>query len=225
VLNEWTHGDLIAVQMLGLFHPEFISLGQRNELMWKDEAAQLQEADYTREDGIVGYGWVARYTLAFLDGYLKRDPAATTFLRNTPGENGVPAHMMGVKFRSATHAPASFASFRVRVGQEGFDHAAEVYAAVRKDQPDFRLTPDAVDSWAYQLVADRHFAEAVDIEKLVVRLDDSSSAAYTHLGEIYTKAGQELEARASYKRALEKDPANITAKQSLERLEGSTAHP
>jgi tetratricopeptide (TPR) repeat protein len=111
------------------------------------------------------------------------------------------------------------------VGQEGFDHATEIYAAVRKEQPDFRLTPEAVDSWAYQLVADRHFAEAVDIEKLVVRLDDSSSAAFTHLGEMYTKAGQKQEAIASYERALEKDTANITAKQSLEQLEGSTAHP
>ena len=225
VLNEWRHGDLMTVRMLGLFHPEFISLGQRNELMWKDEAAHLQEADYTREDGIVGYGWVARYTRAFLDGYLKHDAAATKFLRNTPGENGVPAHMMGVTFRSATRALVSSTSFRVRVGQEGFDHATEIYAAVRKEQPDFRLTPEAVDSWAYQLVAGSHFAEAVDIERLVVRLDDSSSAAFTHLGEMYTKAGQKQEAIASYERALEKDTANITAKQSLEQLQGTTAHP
>jgi pimeloyl-ACP methyl ester carboxylesterase len=224
VLNEWTHGDLITVQMVGLFHPGFISLGQRNELLWKDEAAHLQEADYTREDGIIGYGWVARYTRAFLDDYLKHDAAATTFLRNTPGENGVPAHMMGVKFRNATRAPVSFASFRVRVGQKGFDHVAEIYAAVRKEQPEFQLTPEAVDSWAYQLAADRHFAEAVDVMKLVVRLDDSSSVAFTHLGEMYTKAGQKEEAIASLERALEKDTANIMAKQSLEQLKGSTAH-
>ena len=27
VLNQWTHGDLITVRMLGLFHPEFCSIG------------------------------------------------------------------------------------------------------------------------------------------------------------------------------------------------------
>jgi pimeloyl-ACP methyl ester carboxylesterase len=224
VLNEWTLGDLMTVQMLGLFHPEFISLGQRNELLWKDEATHLQEADYTREDGIVGYGWVARYTRAFLDDYLKHDAAATTFLRNTPSENGVPAHMMSVNFRRATRAPESFASFRVRVGQEGFDHATQIYATVRLEQPDFRLAPEVVDSWAYQLAADRRFPEAVDISRLVVRLDDSSSAAFTHLGEMYTKAGQKQEAIASYERALEKDTANIVAKRSLEQLDGSPAH-
>jgi dienelactone hydrolase len=224
VLNEWTHGDLMTVQMLGLFHPEFISLGQRNELLWKDEAAQLQEADYTRADGISAYGWVVRYTRAFLDDYLKHDVTATSFLRNTPAENGVPAHVMGVTFRAATHASPSFAAFRVRVGQDGFDHAAEIYTAVRKEQPDFHLTPEAVDSWAYQLAADRHFAEAVDISRLVVQLDDSSSAAFTHLGEMYTKAGQQQEAIVSYERALEKDTANVMAKQGLEQLDGGTTH-
>ncbi len=225
VLNEWTHGDLITVEMLGLFHPEFISLGQRNELMWKDEAAHLQQADYTREDGIVGYRWVARYTRAFLDDYLKHDSAATTFLRKTPGENGVPAHIMGVKFRNATPAPASFASFRIQVGREGFDHAAEIYDALRKDQPGFKLTPEAADSWAYELLADRRFGEAVEISRLVVQLDDSSSAAFTHLGEVYAKAGLKQEAIASYERALQKDTANSTAKQSLEQLRGSRAPP
>jgi Tfp pilus assembly protein PilF len=73
-------------------------------------------------------------------------------------------------------------------------------------------------------VADGHFAEAVDLMKLVVRLDDSSSAAFTHLGEMYTKAGQKREAIASYERALEKDTANSLAKQSLEQLGDSAAH-
>jgi predicted Zn-dependent protease len=80
-------------------------------------------------------------------------------------------------------------------------------------------TPVAGD----QLVAARRFAEAADIEKLVVRLDDSSSAAFTHLGEMYTRAGQNQEAIASYERALKKNNANSVAKQSLEQLEDSGA--
>ena len=49
VLNEWTHGDLVSIQMLRLIHPEFSSKAQRNELLWKNEFSHLQEADYNRD--------------------------------------------------------------------------------------------------------------------------------------------------------------------------------
>lgn len=221
VLNEWIHGDLISVEMLGLIHPEFSSKAQRNELLWKNEFSHLQEADYDRQDGMIGYAWVARYTRAFLDAYLKHDTAATTFLRNTPAENGVPLHVMGVDFRSAKSAPASFSSFRVQVGREGFDRIIEIYETTRKEQPDFHLDPEAVVAWAYELLADGHFPQAVDVMKLGVLLDPASSE-FTNLGEMYAKAGQKQAAIASYRQALQKDPANITAKQCLEQLQEDT---
>ena len=57
---------------------------------------EAQSADYAREDGITGYAWVARYTVHFLDAYLKHDAEAMAWLKKTPAENGVPAHVMGV---------------------------------------------------------------------------------------------------------------------------------
>lgn len=100
VINDWGPGDLIAVSMLGLVHPEFSSRAQRNEDIWKNEMANLQEADYRREDGMIGYGWMARYTREFLDNYLKHSAAATQFLKRTPSENGVPPHVMYVTFKT-----------------------------------------------------------------------------------------------------------------------------
>src|SRR5687768_8038949 len=75
VLNAWKHGDLTLVHMLGLVHWEFSSMHQRNEEMWALYFPEQQKADYGRVDGIEGYAWVARYALAFLDAYLKRDAA------------------------------------------------------------------------------------------------------------------------------------------------------
>lgn len=99
VLNAWTHGDLLMVYMLGLVHQEFSSMYQRREDMWTTHFLEWQKADYGREDGVTGYGWVARYTLCFLNGYLKGDTSAMAFLKQTPAENGVPEHHMGVRFR------------------------------------------------------------------------------------------------------------------------------
>jgi len=99
VLNQWIHGDLITIRMLGLFHPEFCSIAYRNEELWEKELPNLQIADYTRADGLIGYSWVMRYTRAFLDFHLKRDAQAGAFLKAPPTVNGVPNHTMSVKFR------------------------------------------------------------------------------------------------------------------------------
>jgi pimeloyl-ACP methyl ester carboxylesterase len=101
VLNAWTHGDLWLVHMLDLNHYEFGSMFQRNEDR-RRETQQWRIPGLTREDAITGYAWMARYTLRFLDAYLKRDGAAMAFLKKTPVENGVPAaHVMSVRYRSA----------------------------------------------------------------------------------------------------------------------------
>jgi pimeloyl-ACP methyl ester carboxylesterase len=102
VLNEWVHGDLITVRMLGLIHPEFCSMAFRNAELWKSEFQSLQVADYDREDGVHEYFWVAQYARAFLDAYLKQDVEALKLLRAKPSANGVPMHTMSAKLRMAT---------------------------------------------------------------------------------------------------------------------------
>jgi pimeloyl-ACP methyl ester carboxylesterase len=74
VLNAWTHGDLLTINMLGMAHPEFSSMFQRRESAQR--FAENQVADYGREDANTSYAWVALYTLSFLDAYLKHDASA-----------------------------------------------------------------------------------------------------------------------------------------------------
>ncbi|MFZ0520389.1 MAG: hypothetical protein WAL95_05170 [Candidatus Acidiferrales bacterium] len=105
VLNAWIHGDLLTVNMLGMAHPEFSSMFQRRESAQR--FAENQVADYGREDANTSYAWVARYTLGFLDAYLKHDASARAFLEKTPAENGVPKHFMSIQFRAAQKASDS----------------------------------------------------------------------------------------------------------------------
>lgn len=224
VLNAWTHGDLVTVHMLGLIHTEHSSMYQRNEEIWK-HFPEVQKADYDREDGITGYAWVARYTLQFLNAYLKHDPAAVAFLKKTPAENGVPKHFMTVNYRAAKGIPASLDGFRTELGRQGFDHAADIYAAMQKDKADFKLDEDAVNSWSDELMSDNHLPEAVALLKLNVQMYPNSSGAYYNLGEAYVKSGQKELAVESYKKSLEKDSNNEEAKQKLKQLDEGSKRP
>jgi pimeloyl-ACP methyl ester carboxylesterase len=105
VLNEWTHGDLLHIRLLGVSHIQFSSLYQRSE-RFRKEALQFSPADYSLEEGAESYNWMALYTLEFLDAYLKRDLKAVGFLKHTPAENGVPKHLIVTNFRAASDKPA-----------------------------------------------------------------------------------------------------------------------
>jgi dienelactone hydrolase/predicted negative regulator of RcsB-dependent stress response len=222
VLNAWTHGDLITVDDMALVHTEHSSMYQRNEDIWKDYPSS-HKADYSRADGIVGYAWIARYTLEFLDAYLKHDAQAMAFLRKAPAEAGVPPHMMTVDFRAGKGIPATLDAFRAELGRQGFDHAPAIYAAMLKDQPDFKLDENAVNRWAYDLMEENHLPEATDLFKLDVQVFPSSWNAYDSLGEAYMKAGQKQLAIDNYKKSLELNPANDDAKEKLKVLDMAPA--
>lgn len=104
VLNEWTHGDLIHVRMLAISHIQFSSFYQRSE-RFRKEGLHFVPADYSLEDGAISYNWIARYTLEFLNAYLKNDSQAGAFLKNTPAENGVPQHLVAITMRKAQAKP------------------------------------------------------------------------------------------------------------------------
>jgi hypothetical protein len=101
VLNEWTHGDLVHIRLLAVSHIQFSSLYQRSE-RFRKEAQQFSPADYSLEEGAESYNWMARYTLEFLNAYLRHDANAALFLKRTPAENGVPRHLVAASIRSAS---------------------------------------------------------------------------------------------------------------------------
>ena len=222
-LNEWTHGDLVMVHMLGMTHGEYSSMFQRDDDFW-DDYPNWQKADYGREDGMAGYAWMARYTLAFLDGRLKGDSAAKAFLTATPAQNGAPKHFMSVSYRAAGGVPPSFDGYRREIGRLGFAKAAEIYAALRKESADFHLDEVALLDWASDLVADDHASEALQLLQLAAALYPASSAVHTGLADMYAHDGKLADAMVAYKKALENDPTNARARIRLKRLQAAPIH-
>jgi hypothetical protein len=198
VLNRWTHGDLVSIRMLGVQHAAFDAQWQRNDDYWK-YYADLQPGDYGREDAIVGYAWVARYTRAFLDAYLKHDASAMAFLQNKPVENGVPKHVMSVKYRPASGVALSFDGFRIEIGRQGFEHADDIYAAFQKRDRNFKLDEGAMIDWAEQLISKDYLPEALVVLDLKVKMHPESPYSYEILGDVHATMGQKSLAIDSYK--------------------------
>jgi dienelactone hydrolase len=225
VLNAWTHGDLVTVHMLGLSHLEHSSMLQRNEDAWWNllNVYRQKRADFGREDGAIGYAWLARYTRAFLDAYFKDDEESLAFLKRSAVENGAPRHCMAVRYRAATGVAVSFDTFRSAVCSEGFVNATDVFSHLKDQKPDFHISEEILHAWADDLVDEEHLREALAILKLNVQLHPQSSMAHTGLGNIYRLLNRSELALQSFARALELDPLDGDASRMLKELERNVA--
>ena len=213
VLNAWTHGDVTTVNMVGLSHPQFSSMFQR--MKNADTFAEDQVADYGQEDTNTSYSWVALYMLQFLNAHVKHDAAAKEFLGRTTAENGVPKHIMGIKFR-----PGSFAeSMRsaVRTGEESVWKAFQSFAA---DPMHRYVTGEegTINRLGYAFLQEKDPSSAVVLFKLNTKAYPDSANAWDSLGDGYEATNDIQDARMAYARSVELNPDNEHAKGELVKL-------
>jgi tetratricopeptide (TPR) repeat protein len=75
-------------------------------------------------------------------------------------------------------------------------------------------------SWSNDLVAGRHFPEAIDLLKFEVQIFPDSGTLDS-LGDAYRRSGQTQLAMETYKRALDKSPSDEMAREKLKELENA----
>ena len=168
---------------------------------------------------------MAQYLLQFLNATLKHDSAAMAFLKNPPPKNGVPLHMLATDIREAKGFPPTIAGMAVELNKQGFNHASEIYAEAKKEDPDLKIDNDEINSWGHQLMQQNHLPEAIEIFKLNISLHPDSSDIHVSLGDAYEKSGQKDLAISNYKKALEIDPENKDAAEHLKTLQTANVSP
>jgi dienelactone hydrolase len=218
VLNSWTHGDLIIAHMLSVAHAAFSTKWQRSTDYW-NYFTELLPGDFGPQEAMVGYGWMARYTLEFLNAYLRQDRDAGEFLRASPRQNGVPGHIMTVRFREAVGSPLTFDTFRREVGRRKFIEIATVYRDFRAQDATFILQQPALIAWGDALLDAGHSLESIGILSFAIELYPACSACYYGLGLAYEATGNMAEAIGSYEASLRHfDASNGTVRRKLHDL-------
>ena len=209
VLNEWTHADVMTVNMLGMSHPEFCSMCQRWPL------GEEQVADYGREDANTSYSWVALYMLQFLNAHVKHDAAAKEFLGRTTAENGVPKHIMGIKFR-----PGSFAEIMRSAARTGEESVWKAFQSFAADPMHRYVTGEerTINRLGYALLQEKDPSSAVVLFKLNTKAYPDSANAWDSLGDGYEATNDIQDARMAYARSVELNPDNEHAKGELIKL-------
>lgn len=207
-----------------IHHADVTEIGLR-KLMHDDLSADsLRFTDATEHGGATAdqrndsYGWVARYTLAFLDAHLKDDAGAKAFMAATPAANHVPPDTLAIQYRPSQGSSASYAGFAQALAEHGFDHAIQTYADYTRAHPEFHLTTDTLSPWIFSLMNLAKFKEAIELARLGTHLDPKSADAWSELGVSYEVANQLKNALESYTRALACDSHNSLAARRIKVL-------
>jgi len=213
VLNEWTQGDVTTVNMLGMSHPEFCSMC--NRMKNADTFAGDQVADYGPEDTNTGYSWAALYMLQFLNAYVKHDAAAKEFLGRTTAENGVPKHIMEIKFR-----PGSFAETMRSAARTGEESAWQTFQSFAANPMHRYMTGEerTINRLGYACLQEKDPSSAVVLFKLNTKAHPDSANAWDSLGDGYEATSDIQDARMAYERSVELNPGNEHAKGELVKL-------
>jgi dienelactone hydrolase len=205
------HADVTEIGLHKLMHDDLSA----DSLRFTDTSDHGGATAEQRNDS---YGWVARYTLAFLDTHLKDDPSAKAFMAATPAANHVPPDAFAIQYRPSQGPSTSNAGFAQALAEHGFDHAVDTYAAYTRVHPDFHLTNDTLGPWIFSLMNLAKFHEAVDLARLGTHLYPKSADAWSELGITYEVANQPKDALESYTHALTLDVHNSLSARRLKVL-------
>ncbi len=219
LLNKMVYSDVMVATMQPMLHRHFAS----DDLRFIPES---ELNDYTRDEISTAYSWMTRYTLRFLDAYLKGDSTAATFLANKPAANGVPPHMISMDLRRGTRKPLTRESFVTQLAARGFDQAHVIYKEMQSQGATFALTPDDINRWGYNLLRDGKPKESIAIFRFGTQLHPDDANLFDSLGEAQAEAGMREDAIANYRRSLELNPKNNNAVERLKVLNaGASAKP
>lgn len=211
-----TYADTYVLTMHPMAHRDFSAYGLHL-------ARDGEFGEYSRAEVVQAYGWMARYVHRFLDGYLKGDAAARSFVATKPAANGAPRHMASLDARRGSGVAPTHEHFAAQLAARGFDKAAEIYKELKAQGAAFTLEPHDINSWGYALLADGLIAESVAIFQFGIQLHPANANLYDSLAEAQAKAGRRDEAIGNYRRSFALDPRNTNAVEQLKVLESTPA--
>jgi dienelactone hydrolase len=216
VLNDLIHSNLFIVNMQQMVHEDFAATSERVP----SGTANRPATEFTDKEIATSYGWMARYTLEFLQDELKGETQGEHFIQAKPHENGVPAHVLTITYQPGSGYPITVQALAVKAHKDGFDHLPEIYAEAKKSNGEDLGTGDLI-SWGEQLVGQGYVGEGIDVMKLTISLHPDIWYPYRVLSQAYVANHQNELAIATLKELLERDPQNEFGRAYLKSLEST----
>jgi tetratricopeptide (TPR) repeat protein len=218
VYDRTKYADTTLLRLASVNHLNFSYLGKL-QLMCREIAHEAEIQNFDRN-----YSAIGSYILNFLEARLRGDGQGQAFLDKTPEANGF-GGLLTIEVRKGIPRPPMGETFMEIVRKEGGRKARKILSDARKDSPGVTLIDD-MSLWA---LGQEHYLrgrpkEALEVFELWEEASDAAGPAwmknriYEALGKTHLKLGDSERARKYLEQALEGNPNNAYAKETLGRL-------
>ena len=164
-------------------------------------------------DTKLGFEWMAKYVLYFLDWKLKQGYEGQSFYGNKPEVNGVPAGLLEYSYLPALDVPPTTKELLLLNRAEGFTKMMdEVKKYQQEDSTAFSY--ETYVAVGQQLITERKYLEGVQWATNFQDLYPTSVSAFTVAGRCHLELGNRSDAIAMYSNALKLIPSDGNLSQS-----------
>lgn len=199
-VHAFHHSDRYLITLAKILHADFTTFAAIKQAFHIPPPDYVtSDSGYTTEVGYQGFQRTCRIVRDFFEAKLKGDPSGierlTADVRQAAG--AVMTH------KNALPTPPSAHEFVALIADKGFDAAVQIVERFRRDAPGVIVVDQRVfNRLGYNLIAEKRFAEAIGVLRLVSYVYPKSWNAADSLGDAYITAGQKEEGRAAYQRAI-----------------------
>jgi CubicO group peptidase (beta-lactamase class C family) len=110
---------------------------------------------------------------------------------------------------------AGVPALRIALEEQGYDHAVSAAAAIKARDPRLVWPEGELNDWGYRLLSTGHAHDAVPLFAFIATEYPKSANAHDSLAQAYHVVGDIAASAREYRRVLELDPGNESAKRHL----------
>jgi tetratricopeptide (TPR) repeat protein len=158
-------------------------------------------------DTKLGFEWMARYTLFFLDWKLKQGYHGKTFVETRPEDHGIPSGLLEYSFIPALDVPPTSKELLALKRIDGF---AKMLEEVKKyqQQDSAAFAFETYVTIGQQLMGEKKFEDGVQWATNFQDFFPDATSAYTIAGRCHLELGNRTDALAMYTNALKLLPSD-----------------
>lgn len=162
-----------------LTHSYFSTMG----VLFQDRDKRQDKSD---TEIMASYKLVATYTLKFLNAFLKKEPAAYSYLEQTPVRNGTNNDVLSFQSKKPLPKSFSFQDFNELAKKNQYKNLIPLYDSLLSKHPSLQFPEGNFNNLGLQLIFNPASSkEGINIFKLAVHLFPGSANLYDSLGEAY----------------------------------------
>lgn len=199
-----TQSEAYYLKFHDLTHSYFSSMG----ILFQKRDPRQDKSDL---EIISSYGWVSRYTLHFLNAYLKQGESSKQFLNNDPVRNGVKLNSISLNFKKPIERRFTFENFNKLAEKQDYKNLETLYKNLKDQNPDLQLEEWKFNNLGLQLLFKGKVQEGINILILNTKLYPNSANGFDSLAEGYLIQGNNELAIKNFEVSIKLDSQNQNA--------------